>query len=57
MNKRIITIVAANLWTTGIMLAFTSKLWEGVKIYLSLVWSLNLSFWDMMLKSIVQNLQ
>lgn len=53
----IITIVAANLWTTGIMLAFTSKLWEGVKIYLSLVWSLNLSFWDMMLKSIVQNLQ
>lgn len=53
----IITIVAANLWTTGIMLAFVSKSWEGVKIYMALVMQLSLDFWDMGLKLIIQNLQ
>lgn len=52
----IIVIVAANLYTTGIMLAFASKSWEGVKIYLLLVAKLSLEFWDMVLKLAVQNL-
>lgn len=49
----LIVIVAANLYTTGIMLAFASKSWEGVKIYLSLVMKLSLEFWNMLLKSVV----
>ena len=37
-----IFIVGANLYTTGIMLAFNSKLWAGVDIYLRLVAKLSL---------------
>ncbi len=36
-----ILIVGANLYTTGMMFAFTSKSWNGIDIYLRLVMKLN----------------
>lgn len=53
----IIVITAANLWTTGMMLAFVSKSWEGIKIYAALVMRLSLDYWDTALKLVIQNLQ
>lgn len=44
-----IVIVAANLYTTGIMLAFNSKLWSGTEIYLKLVHKLNMQNWHKLL--------
>ena len=41
----IIFIVGANLYTTGMVLAFNSKLWEGVDLYLRLVTKLNIDNW------------
>ena len=38
----IIFIVGANLYTTGMMLAFNSKLWAGIDVYLRLVMKLNI---------------
>lgn len=40
-----IFIVGANLYVTGIILAFNSKQWDGVKEYLSLVWKLDIHYW------------
>lgn len=51
----IIVIVAANLYTSGIMLAFCSKSWEGVKIYLALVYRLSMNYATEILSLIVQN--
>ena len=53
----IIVIIAANLYTTGIMLAFASKLWQGVAIYLSLVMKLNMEYADKLIELIIQNFQ
>lgn len=50
-----IVIVAANLYTTGIMLAFCSKSWEGVKIYLALIYRLSVEYGEELIKLIVQN--
>ena len=44
-----IIIVAANLYTTGIILAFNSKLWNGIGIYLKLVHKLNVQYWHKVL--------
>jgi len=49
-----IFIVGANLFTTGIILAFNSKLWDGVKEYLGLVWKLDIHYWLQGAKSILQ---
>lgn len=51
----IIFIVGANLYTTGIMLAFNSKLWEGVDTYLRLVTKLNIENAEKLWTLIVQN--
>ena len=51
----IIVIVAANLYTTGIILAFCSKSWEGVKIYLTLIYHLSMSYGAKALELIIQN--
>ena len=51
----IIFIIGANLYTTGIMLAFTSKLWEGVDIYLRLVNKLNIDNFNKLCDLIAQN--
>lgn len=40
-----IFIVGANLYTTGIILAFNSKQWDGVLTYLRLVWKLDIHYW------------
>lgn len=53
----IIVIIAANLYTTGIMLAFASKLWQGVEIYLSLVMKLNMEYVGKLIKLIMQYFQ
>ena len=37
-----IFIVGANLYTTGMMLAFNSKLWAGIDVYLRLVMKLSI---------------
>jgi hypothetical protein len=50
-----IVIVAANLYTTGIMLAFCSKSWEGVKIYLALIYRLSVEYGAEFIKLIAQN--
>ncbi|MBQ8481763.1 MAG: M50 family metallopeptidase [Alphaproteobacteria bacterium] len=49
-----IFIVGANLYTTGIILAFNSKLWDGVKEYLNLVWRLDIHYWLKAAKLILQ---
>lgn len=51
----IILIIGANLYTTGIMLAFNSKLWEGVDIYLRLVTKLNIDNFNKLCELITQN--
>lgn len=51
-----IFIVGANLYTTGIILAFNSKLWEGAREYLSLVWKLDIHYWMKALKTVLQYL-
>ncbi|MBR1825157.1 MAG: M50 family metallopeptidase [Alphaproteobacteria bacterium] len=53
----IIVIVAANLYTSGIMLAFCSKSWEGVKIYLALIYRLSMTYGAEILKSATQYFQ
>lgn len=50
-----IFIIGANLYTTGIILAFNSKLWNGVSEYLRLVWKLDIHYWLKALKLIMQN--
>ena len=40
-----IFIVGANLYVTGIILAFNSKQWDGVKEYLGLVYKLDIHYW------------
>lgn len=49
-----IFIVGANLYVTGIILAFNSKLWSGVKDYLSLVWKLDIHYWLKWAKLVLQ---
>ena len=39
-----IVIVVANLYVTGIALAFNSKLWSGVEIYVRLVYDISLKY-------------
>ena len=51
----IIFIVGANLYTTGMVLAFNSKLWAGIDIYLRLVTKLNIENWHRLLALIAQN--
>ena len=51
----IIFIVGANLYTTAIMLAFTSKLWPGVDTYLRLITKLNLENAEKLWNLILQN--
>ena len=45
-------IAGANLYVTGIILAFNSKLWEGVKIYILLIQKLNLELAEHWIKLI-----
>lgn len=52
-----IFIVGANLYTTGIILAFNNKLWEGVKEYLNLVWKLDIHYWLKAVKLILQYIE
>ncbi len=52
----IIFIIGANLYTTGMVLAFNSKLWEGVDLYLRLVTKLNIDNWHRVAGLITQNL-
>lgn len=49
----IIFIVGANLYTTGMMLAFNSKLWAGIDIYLRLVMKLNIDNVRYLIKLII----
>lgn len=49
-----IFIVGANLYVTGIILAFNSKQWDGVKEYLSLVWKLDFHYWLKWAKLVLQ---
>ena len=49
-----IFIVGANLYTTGILLAFNSKLWSGVNEYLHLVWKLDIHYWFKGIRLILQ---
>ena len=51
----IIFIIGANLYMTGIMLAFTSKSWLGVKTYLQLITRLNLDNAQKICELIAQN--
>ena len=51
-----ILIVGANLYTTGMMLAFNLKLWAGVDIYLRLVTKLNIEYMHRVAALIAQNL-
>ena len=50
-----IVIVGANLYTTGIVLAFNSKLWAGVEVYLRLVAKLNVDNWRHLYELIAHN--
>ncbi len=52
-----IVIVGANLYTTGIVLAFNSKLWAGVDVYLRLVNKLNIENMRRAIDLVTQNLQ
>lgn len=49
-----IFIVGANLYTTGMILAFNSRQWEGIGIYLRLVWKLDVQYWLKAAKLILQ---
>lgn len=49
-----IFIVGANLYVTGIILAFNSKQWDGVKEYLGLVWKLDFHYWLKWAKLVLQ---
>lgn len=48
-----IFIVGANLYTTGMILAFNSKLWPGIKTYLHIVWQLSLQFWKQAVELVI----
>lgn len=52
-----IFIIGANLYTTGIILAFNSKLWDGAKEYLRIVWKLDIHYWLKAAKLILQNFE
>lgn len=49
-----IFIVGANLYVTGIILAFNSKQWDGVKEYLGLVYKLDIHYWLKWAKLVLQ---
>ena len=49
-----IIIIGANLWVTGIILAFNSKLWEGIKIYFLLIAQLNIEQFTQLVKLITK---
>lgn len=48
-----IFIIGANLYTTGIIFAFNNRQWDGVAIYLELVWKLDLQSWGRVIKLIL----